>query len=202
MAIRKELIDKLIASSDGALIGPDGLVKELTKALMERMLAGEMNHHLGYEKHDPDGYGSGNSRNGKSQKTLKGEAGEDTIEVPRDRNGTFEPQLIEKHQTRFTGFDAKILSMYALGMTVRDIQGHLHDMYGVEVSPALISEVTDSVMDEVKAWQDRPLEALYPIVYLDALMVKMRQDGKVENRAVYTAIGINMEGEKSVLGLW
>jgi putative transposase len=202
MAIRKELIDELMATSEGPLIGPDGLSKELTKALVERMLAGELNHHLGYEKHAVVGRGSGNSRNGKSQKTLKGEAGEMTIEVPRDRNGTFEPQLIEKHQTRFTGFDAKILSMYALGMTVRDIQGHLHDMYGVEVSPALISEVTDSVMDEVKAWQDRPLEALYPIVYLDALMVKMRQDGKVENRAVYTAIGINMEGEKSVLGLW
>ena len=125
-----------------------------------------------------------------------------TIEVPRDRNGTFEPQLIEKHQTRFEGFDDKILSMYALGMTARDIQGHLQEMYGVDVSAALISEVTDSVQEEVKAWQDRPLEALYPIVYLDALMVKMRQDGKVENRAVYTAIGINVEGQKSVLGLW
>src|SRR6185312_15466155 len=125
-----------------------------------------------------------------------------TIEVPRDRNGSFEPKLIEKHQTCFEGLDAKILSMYALGMTVRDIQGHLQDLYGVEVSAALISEVTDSVLEEVKAWQDRPLEALYPIVYLDALMVKMRQDGKVENRAVYTAIGINLEGQKSVLGLW
>jgi putative transposase len=202
MAIRKELIDELIATSEGSLIGPDGLVKELTKALVERMLAGEMNHHLGYEKHDVDGYGSGNSRNGKSKKTLKGEAGEMRIEVPRDRNGTFEPKLIEKHQTRFEGFDAKILSMYALGMTVRDIQGHLHEMYGVDVSAGLISEVTDSIQEEVRAWQDRPLEALYPIVYLDALMVKMRQDGKVDNRAVYTAIGINMEGEKSVLGLW
>jgi putative transposase len=202
MAIRKELIDELIASSSGSLIGPDGLVKELTKALVERMLAGEMNHHLGYEKHDPDGYGSGNSRNGKSKKTLKGESGEMTIEVPRDRNGTFEPKLIEKHQTRFEGFDTKILSMYALGMTVRDIQGHLHDMYGVDVSAGLISEVTDSIQDEVRAWQDRPLEPLYPIVYLDALMVKMRQDGKVDNRAVYTAIGINVEGQKSVLGLW
>jgi putative transposase len=202
MAIRKELIDELIATSSGSLIGPDGLVKELTKALVERMLAGEMKHHLGYEKHDPDGYGSGNSRNGKSQKTLKGESGEMTIEVPRDRNGTFEPRLIEKHQTRFEGFDAKILSMYALGMTVRDIQGHLHDMYGVDVSAGLISEVTDSIQEEVRTWQDRPLEALYPIVYLDALMVKMRQDGKVDNRAVYTAIGINVEGQKSVLGLW
>ncbi len=124
------------------------------------------------------------------------------IEVPRDRNGTFEPKIVEKHQTRFEGFDAKILSMYALGMTVRDIQTHLHEMYGVEVSAGLISEVTDSVMEEVKAWQDRPLEPLYAIVYLDALMVKMRQDGKVDNRAVYTAIGVNMEGQKSVLGLW
>src|ERR1700761_8653159 len=175
MAIKKELIDELIATSGGDLIGPDGLVKELTKALVERMLAGEMNHHLGYQKHDVSGLGSGNSRNGKSRKTLKGEAGEMTIDVPRDRNGTFEPQLIEKHQTRFEGFDDKILSMYARGMTVRDIQGHLHEMYSVEVSAALISEVTDSVMEEVKAWQDRPLEALYPIVYLDALMVKMRQ---------------------------
>lgn len=202
MAIRKELIDELMATSEGPLIGPNGLSKELTKALVERMLSGEMNHHLGYAKHEVAGHGSGNSRNGKSRKTLKGEVGELTIEVPRDRNGTFEPQLIEKHQTRFEGFDAKILSMYALGMTVRDIQGHLHELYGVDVSAALISEVTDSVMEEVKAWQDRPLEALYPIVYLDTLMVKMRQDGKVDNRAVYTAIGINMDGEKSVLGLW
>src|SRR5580698_259122 len=178
MTIRKELIDELIASSGGSLIGPDGLVKELTKALVERMLAGELNHHLGYEKHEVAGYGTGNSRNGKSRKTLKGEAGEMTIGVPRDRNGTFEPKLIEKNQTRFEGFDAKILSMYALGMTVRDIQGHLHDMYGVDVSPSLISEVTDSIQEEVKLWQDRPLEALYPIVYLDALMVKMRHEGR------------------------
>jgi putative transposase len=142
MAIRKELIDELMATSEGALIGPDGLSKELTKALVERMLAGELNHHLGYAKHDVAGHGSGNSRNGKSPKTLKGEVGEITIEVPRDRNGTFEPQLIEKHQTRFEGFDAKILSMYALGMTVRDIQGHLRELYGVDVSAALIPEVT------------------------------------------------------------
>jgi len=202
MGIRKELIDELMATSDGPLIGPDGLSKELMKALVERMMAGELNHHLGYEKHEVAGYKSGNTRNGKSEKTLKTESGEVTIEVPRDRKGTFEPQIIGKHQTRFEGFDAKIISMYALGMTVRDIQSHLRDMYGVDVSAALISEVTDSILDEVKAWQDRPLEALYPIVYLDALMVKMRQDGKVDNRAVFTAIGINMDGEKSVLGLW
>ena len=202
MGIRKELIDELMATSDGPLIGPDGLSKELMKALVERMMAGELNHRLGYEKHEVAGYKSGNTRNGKSEKTLKTESGEVTIEVPRDRKGTFEPQIIGKHQTRFEGFDAKIISMYALGMTVRDIQSHLRDMYGVDVSAALISEVTDSILDEVKAWQDRPLEALYPIVYLDALMVKMRQDGKVDNRAVFTAIGINMDGEKSVLGLW
>ncbi len=128
MTIRKELFDELIATSGGSLIGPDGLVKELTKALVERMLSGEMNHHLGYEKHDVAGHGTGNSRNGKSRKTLKGEAGEMTVAIPRDRNGTFEPKLIEKHQTRFEGFDAKILSMYALGMTVRDIQSHLREM--------------------------------------------------------------------------
>jgi putative transposase len=150
MAISKQLIDELMASSDGPLIGPDGLSKELRKALVERMMAGEMNHHLGYEKHEVAGRGSGNSRNGKSRKTLKGESGEMTIEVPRDHNSTFEPQFIEKHQTRFEGFDAKILSMYARGMTVRDIQGHLLDLYGVNVSAGLISDVTDSVMDEVK----------------------------------------------------
>src|SRR6202048_2361283 len=183
MTIRKELIDELIATSGGSLIGPNGLVKELTKALVERMLSGEMNHHLGYEKYDVGGHGSGTSRNGKSGKTLRGEAGEMTIEVPRDRNGTFEPKLIEKHQTRFEGFDAKILSMYALGMTVRDIQSHLREMYGVDVSAGLISEVTDSIQEEVKAWQDRPLEALYPIVYLDALMEKIRHGGGVETRA-------------------
>lgn len=202
MAIRKELIDELIATSGGSLIGPNGLVKELTAALVERMLSGELSHHLGYEKHEVAGYGTGNSRNGASLKTLKGETGEMAIRVPRDRNGTFEPKLIGKYQTRFEGFDDKILSMYALGMTVRDIQGHLLDMYGVEISPGLISEVTDSIQEEVKAWQDRPLEALYPIVYLDAMMVKMRHEGKVENRAVFTAIGINVEGRKSVLGLW
>lgn len=202
MEFRKELIDELIATSGGSLIGPNGLVKDLTKALVERMLAGELSHHLGYDKHNIAGNGSGNSRNGTSPKTLKGESGEMRIEIPRDRNGTFEPQLIAKHQTRFEGFDAKILSMYALGMTVRDIQSHLQDMYGVDVSAGLISEVTDSIQEEVRAWQDRPLEALYPIVYLDAMMVKMRHEGKVENRAVFTAIGINMEGCKSVLGLW
>src|SRR5665213_1415082 len=202
MTIKKQLIDELIATSGGCLIGPDGLVKELTKALVERMLAGEMNHHLGYEKHAVKGHGSGNSRNGISQKTVKGEAGEMTIEVPRDRNGTFEPKLIEKHQRRFEGFDSKILSMYALGMTVRDSRGHLPDMYGVDVSPTLISDVTESIQEEVKLWRDRAAGSSVPDRISGALMVKMRHEGKVENRAICTAIGINVEGQKSVLGLW
>jgi putative transposase len=144
---------------------------------------------------------SGNTRNGKSRKTLKGEFGELPIEIPRDRHGTFEPQLIPKHQTRWTGFDDKILSLYARGMTVREIQSHLEEMYGTEVSPTLISSVTDAVIEEVKAWQARPLDALYPIVYLDCIHVKVRE-GHVRVKAVYLAIGINMAGEKEVLGLW
>jgi putative transposase len=184
------------------IIGEKGLLKQLTKALLERALSAEMTSHLGYEKHEPSGYNTGNSRNGSSGKTLKGEFGEIEIEVPRDRNGDFEPQIVKKHQTRFEGFDEKILSMYARGMTTRDIQGHLQEMYGVEVSPGLISEVTAAVLDELKSWQSRPLEPIYAIVYLDALFVKMRHEGRVENRAVYVAIGVNLEGEKDVLGLW
>ena len=135
-------------------------------------------------------------------KTVKGEFGELEIETPRDRNATFEPQILKKHQTRFDGFDDKILSMYARGMTTREIQGHLQEMYQVEVSPTLISEVTDAVADEVKTWQSRPLDPIYGIVYLDALYVKMRHEGRVENRAVYVAIGVDLEGRKDVLGLW
>ena len=177
------------------------LVKQMTKRLLERALQGELTHHLGYEKHAAAGRGSGNSRNGASRKTLKGDAGEVTIEIPRDRNGEFEPQLIGKHQTRFDGFDDKIISMYARGMSARDIQGHIQELYGVEVSAGLISEVTNEVMDEVKAWQQRPLEPLYPILYLDALYVKIRHEGRVENRAIYVAIGVDWSGRKEVLGL-
>ena len=204
MAIDKELIDKLLADYKGPedLIGEQGLLKQLTKALVERAMNAELTHHLGYEKNDPAGRGSGNTRNGTSAKTLKGDFGEARIEVPRDRSGTFEPKIVQKHQTRFTGFDDKILSMYARGMTTREIQGHLEEIYQVEVSPSLISEVTDAVQEEVKAWQTRPLEALYPILFLDALMVKMRHEGRVENRAVYVAIGIDLDGRKDVLGLW
>ena len=204
MGIDKELIDKLLGDYKGPedLIGEHGLLKELTRALVERAMHAELTHHLGYEKHDPGGKGSGNSRNGTSAKTLKGDFGEVEIEVARDRKGSFEPKIVPRHQRRFNGFDDKILSMYARGMTTREIQGHLQEIYGVEVSPSLISEVTDAVIEEVKAWQSRPLEPLYPILFLDALMVKMRHEGRVENRAVYVAIGIDLDGRKDVLGLW
>jgi len=204
MEIKKEVLDELIKDykKPEDLIGETGLLKQLTKALLERAMGAELTQHLGYEKHDPSGYNSGNSRNGASAKTVKGEFGEITVETPRDRNSSFEPQILKKHQTRFDGFDDKIVSMYARGMTTREIQGHLQEMYGVEVSPGLISEVTDAVMEEVKAWQSRPLEPLYAILYLDALYVKMRHEGRVENRAVYVAIGVDLGGNKDVLGLW
>ena len=162
----------------------------------------ELTHHLGYEKHDPAGYKSGNSRNGTSSKTVKGDFGELEIEVPRDRISTFEPQILPKHQTRFTGFDDKIVSMYARGMTTREIEGHLKEMYGVDVSPTLISNVTEAIHEEVKVWQNRALEPIYGIVYLDALYVRMRHEGRVENRAVYVALGVDLAGKKEVLGLW
>jgi len=204
MAIDKEVLDKLLASYQKPedIIGENGLLKQLTKALVERAMETELTTHLGYEKHDPVGYGSGNSRNGKSRKQLKGDFGEVQIEVPRDRQASFEPQIVPKGETRFAGFDDKILSMYARGMTTREIQGHLEEIYGVDVSPTLISNVTDAVLEEVRAWQSRPLDPLYPIVYLDALVIKMRDNGQVQNRAVYVAIGITMEGHKEVLGVW
>lgn len=183
------------------LIGENGLLKQLTKLLVEKALDAEMTAHLGHDKNGAVANPSGNTRNGRSRKTLKGDFGELPIEIPRDRQGSFEPQLIPKHQTRWTGFDDKILSLYARGMTVREIQAHLEEMYGTEVSPSLISTVTDAVIDEVKAWQARPLDAVYPIVYLDCIHAKVRE-GTVRVKAVYLAIGINMAGEKEVLGLW
>ena len=161
-----------------------------------------MTEHLGYEKGDPAGRGSGNSRNGTSSKTVLTEDGEIEISVPRDRVGSFEPQLIGKRQTRFDGFDDKILSLYARGMTVREIQGHLAELYSVEVSPDLISRVTDAVLEEVREWQNRPLDPVYPVVFFDALRVKIRDEGLVKNKAVYVALALNPDGEKSVLGLW
>lgn len=205
MGIDPKLIDKLLAEHGHRpedIAGEDGLLKQLTKALLERAMQAEMTNHLGYEKHDPAGYKSGNSRNGTTRKKLKGDFGEIELETPRDRNGSFEPKIVGKHQTRWTGFDDKILSMYARGMTTRDIQAHLEEIYGVDVSPTLVSNVTEAVQEEVKAWQHRPLEPIYPIVYLDALYVRMRDNGQVQNRAVHVAIGVNLEGSKDVLGLW
>src|SRR5262245_26571478 len=177
MEIKTELIDELLKGyrKPEDVIGENGLLKQLTKAILERAMNAELAEHLGYGKHDPAGYNSGNSRNGVTAKTVKGEFGEIEVETPRDRQGTFEPKILRKHQTRFDGFDDKILSLYARGMTTRDIQAHLQEIYGVEVSPTLISEVTDAVLEEVKAWQSRPLEPLYPILYLDALFVRYCQ---------------------------
>ncbi|HUX89241.1 MAG TPA: IS256 family transposase [Gallionellaceae bacterium] len=199
-----DLIDQLLAGYQKPedLIGEHGLLKQLTKAVVERALQAEMAAHLGHDKHEPVVNPAGNARNGTSRKTLKGEFGELPIEIPRDRQGSFEPQLIPKHQTRWAGFDDKILSLYARGMTVREIQGHLEEMYGTEVSPGLISSVTDAVIEEVKAWQSRPLDALYPIVYLDCIHVKVRDTGAVRIKAVYLALGIKLDGEKELLGIW
>ena len=176
MTIDNKLIDSLIKDYQKPedILGENGLLKQLTKAILERVMEAELTHHLGYEKHSPAGYHSGNSRNGSSQKTLQGDFGHLPIEVPRDRQSTFEPKIVPKGQKRFAGFNDKILSLYARGLTTREIQAHLEEIYQVEVSPALISNVTDAVADEVKAWQMRPLEAVYPILYMDALQVKVR----------------------------
>jgi len=201
--VPEELLSGLLANykKPEDLIGENGLLKQLTKLLVERALDAELTDHLGHDRHESVANSAGNTRNGKSKKTLKGEFGELPIEVPRDRHGTFEPQLIPKHQTRWTGFDDKIISLYARGMTVREIGAHLQEMYGTEVSPSLISSVTDAVSEEVKAWQARPLDPIYPIVYLDCIHVKVRE-GAVRVKAVYLAIGITMQGNKEVLGLW
>lgn len=204
MPIDNKLIDNLLKDykTPEEILGDNGLLKQLTKAVLERAMQAELTDHLGYEKHDSSGDNSGNSRNGKSRKTLKGEFGNLPIEVPRDRDASFDPKIVPKGQTRFDGFDDKILSLYARGMTTREIQSHLEEMYQVEVSPALISTVTDSVIEEVKVWQNRPLEALYPILYLDALQVKVRDGAHIRNKAIYLAIGVNLSGIKEVLGLW
>jgi len=204
MAIENDLLDKLLADykKPEDIIGENGLLKQLTKALLERAMNAELSAHLGFAKHDPAGYKSGNTRNGTTKKTLKGEFGEFELETPRDRKGSFEPKIVAKGQTRFSGFDDKIISMYARGMTTRDIEAHLQDMYGVDVSPGLISNVTEAVMEEVKIWQARSLDEVYPILYMDALRVKIRDGGHVLNKAIYVAIGVNMEGKKEVLGLW
>lgn len=204
MTVSNELIDSLLADykKPEDLIGEHGILKQLTKRLVERALEVELAEHLGHGRHEPVANPAGNTRNGKSKKTLKGEFGELPLEIPRDRHGSFEPQIIPKHQTRWNGFDDKILSLYARGMTVREIQAHLAEMYGTEVSPTLISSVTDAVMEDARAWQSRPLDAVYPIVYLDCIHVKVRDAGTVRTKAIYLALGLNLSGEKELLGLW
>lgn len=204
MPIDTEIIDRLLKDykSPEDVLGENGLLKQFTKAILERAMAAELTHHLGYEPHAVDGKNTGNSRNGKSKKTVKGDFGELPIETPRDRNSTFEPQIVPKGETRFEGFNEQIISLYARGLSTREIQRHLQAMYRVEVSPALISQVTDAVQDEVTLWQSRPLDALYPIIYPDALQVKIRDGAHVRNKAVYLVIGINLQGLKEVLGLW
>ena len=204
MPIDNKLIDNLLKDykTPEEILGDNGLLKQLTKAVLERAMQAELTDHLGYEPHDAAGDNTGNSRNGKSRKTLKGEFGNLPLEVPRDRNSTFDPKIVPKGQTRFDGFDDKILSLYARGMTTGEIQSHLEEIYRVEVSPALISSVTESVIEEVTVWQNRPLDALYPILYLDALQVKVRDGAHIRNKAIYLAIGVNLQGIKEVLGLW
>jgi putative transposase len=204
MPITPELLDELLKDYQKPedLLGQDGLLQQLTKALLERALNGELTHHLGYPKHDAIGDNSGNSRNGTTPKTVRGKRGQVRIDVPRDRNSEFEPQLVKKNQTRFDGLDDKIISLYSRGLTQREIQGHLEEIYGVDVSPSLISTVTDAALDEVRAWQTRPLDAIYPILYLDALQVKVKSQGRVTNKAIYLAFGVNLQGLKEVLGMW
>jgi len=204
MPIDHKLIDNLLKDykTPEEILGDNGLLKQLTRAVLERAMQAELTEHLGYERHDASGDNSGNSRNGKSRKTLKGDFGNLPIDVPRDRDSSFDPKIVPKGQTRFDGFDDKILSLYARGMTTREIQSHLEEIYQVEVSPTLISSVTDAVIEEVKVWQNRPLDALYPILYLDALQVKIRDGAHIRNKAIYLAIGVNLSGIKEVLGLW
>jgi putative transposase len=202
MAITQELLDELLKEYQKPedLLGENGLLKQLSEALLNRVMQEELTHELGYQKNGKSI--NGNARNGKYAKKVLSKNGELELAVPRDRQGEYEPKIIKKGQRRFDGFDDKIISMYARGMTTRDIQAHLQEIYAIEVSPELISTVTDGVIDEVKNWQARPLDALYPILYLDALQIKVRHDGRVINKAVYLAIGVNSSGLKEVLGIW
>ena len=198
-----ELLDSLLEGrSPEEIMGGGGLLDALTKRVMERVLEGELTEHLGYEKHAREGHNGGNSRNGRTRKRVKTDTSEFEIEVPRDRDSTFAPKFVRKGQRRLPGFDEKVIALCARGMTTREIQGHLKELYKVEVSPSLISSVTDAVMDDVKAWQGRPLDRVYPIVYLDAIHVKVRSRGHVQTHAVYLALALTLEGNKELLGLW
>lgn len=197
----EELLDG--KKSAGEILGPNGIIKQLTKALLEKALESELTEHLGYDKHSHSQYlETKNYRNGTTPKTLNGNDGAIQIDVPRDRNSDFEPQIIKKNQTRFDGFDDKIISLYARGMSTRDIQSQLEEIYGVEVSATLISNVTNEVIEQVKEWQGRSVDKLYPIVFFDALMIKVKEDKKTINKAFYLALGVNTQGQKELLGIW
>lgn len=206
MSIDPKLIDQLLdqAGDPADILAEGGLLKELSARLIERALEAEMAEHLGYEKHAPEGRGSGNSRNGRASKQVLTESGPLDLSVPRDRDGSFEPQIVPKRQRRLEGFDRHVIALYAQGMTTRQIQAHLEEMYGTGVSPALISRVTDAVLDEAHAWQSRDLDACYPILFLDGLAVKVRdaERRRVVKKTVYVALGIDLDGTKNLLGLW
>jgi len=199
-----ELIDELLAGarSEEQLVGPGGLLGQLTKRLVERAMEVELTDHLGYEHGESPPGGTGNTRNGSTPKTLSTEHGPVEIETPRDRDGSFEPRIVRKRQRRFEGFDEKIIALYSRGLSTRDIEAYLRDLYGVEVGRDLISRVTDAVMDDARAWATRPLEDVYPIVFLDCLVLKIREGGSVQRRACYIALGVTLEGDRDVLGLW
>jgi putative transposase len=199
MAIEKDLLDQLLAGRDPKdVFNKDGLVDELKKALSERILNTELDEHLNGD----DAEGNANHRNGYSKKSVLTGTSKMTLSVPRDRAGTFDPKLIAKYQRRFPDFDDKIISMYARGMTVREIRGHLEELYGIDVSPDLISAITDAVLDEVAEWQNRPLDICYPLVFFDAIRVKIRDEGFVRNKAIYIALGVLADGTKEILGIW
>ena len=201
--ISDEVIDQLLAGArtEEEIAGPGGLLAALTKRLVERAMEVELTDHLGYEPHQ-EPPGGADTRNGTSPKTLVTEHGQVPIEAPRDRDGSFAPQIVRKRQRRFQGFDDKILALYSRGLSMRDIEAHLEEIYGVKVGRELISKVTDAVMDDARAWAARPLEDVYPVIFLDALVLKIRDGGSVQRRACYLALGITLEGDRDVLGLW
>jgi putative transposase len=199
-----ELVDELLAGAktEEEIVGPGGLLSQLTKRLVERAMEVELTDHLGYEPHQEPPGGAGNTRNGSTPKTLLTEHGPVPIDTPRDREGAFEPKIVRKRQRRFEGFDEKILALYSRGLSTRDIEAHLREIYGVSVGRDLISRVTDAVMEDVRAWQQRPLDDVYPVIFLDALVLKVRDGGSVQRKACYLALGVAMDGERDVLGMW
>jgi putative transposase len=202
--IPDEVIDQLLAGAgtEQEIAGPGGLLAALTKRLVERAMEVELTDHLGYEPHSEPPGGAGNTRNGTSPKTLVTEHGQVDIDAPRDRNGSFEPKIVRKRQRRFEGFDDKILALYSRGLSTRDIAAHLEEIYGVQVGRDLISRVTDAVMDDARAWAQRPLEDVYPIIFLDAMVLKIREAGSVQRKACYLALGVTTDGDRDVLGMW